>query len=251
MSRGVHPLASVTSAFTRKGKQPMVESETALPKLPRRSADSYKNNFGHALLVGGSTGFAGSISLSAMAALRCGAGLVTVATPRACQGIVAGFEPSYMTLALARCRGADLGRRSRAPRRRRREGQRTGLWAGAGAFCGTDRVDCLALSNARQAGGGRRRRPQCIGRATGRTLPTGRSAHSHAASRRIRPAGQNRSLPRRPTSNPGHGPRAPHRRRRAPQGTSHRDCRRRPGGDQHHGQPWHGQRRQRRRADRA
>jgi len=78
----------------------MLESEKTLPKLPRRAADSYKNNFGHALLVGGSTGFAGSISLSAMAALRCGAGLVTVATARSCQGIVAGFEPSYMTLAL-------------------------------------------------------------------------------------------------------------------------------------------------------
>ena len=31
----------------------MVKSEDALPKLPRRAADSYKNTFGHALLVGG------------------------------------------------------------------------------------------------------------------------------------------------------------------------------------------------------
>ncbi|HEX4144924.1 MAG TPA: NAD(P)H-hydrate dehydratase [Pirellulales bacterium] len=83
----------------------MAESETALPKLPRRSADSYKNKFGHALLIGGSAGFAGSISLSGMAALRCGAGLVTVATPRACQAVVAGFEPSYMTLPLPDAEG--------------------------------------------------------------------------------------------------------------------------------------------------
>ncbi|HEY1784936.1 MAG TPA: NAD(P)H-hydrate dehydratase [Pirellulales bacterium] len=83
----------------------MIKNETALPKLPRRSAESYKNNFGHALLVGGSTGFAGSISLSAMAALRCGAGLVTVGTPRACQTTVAGFEPSYMTLSLPDAEG--------------------------------------------------------------------------------------------------------------------------------------------------
>jgi len=87
----------------------MVQSETALPTLPRRSPDSYKNNFGHALLVGGSTGFAGSISLSALAALRCGAGLVTVATPHSCQGIVAGFEPSYMTLALPDAEGQISG----------------------------------------------------------------------------------------------------------------------------------------------
>jgi NAD(P)H-hydrate epimerase len=87
----------------------MVKSEIALPTLPRRSPDSYKNNFGHALLVGGSTGFAGSISLSALAALRCGAGLVTVATPHSCQGIVAGFEPSYMTLALPDAEGQIAG----------------------------------------------------------------------------------------------------------------------------------------------
>ena len=83
----------------------MVNSENSLPKLPRRAAESYKNTFGHALLMGGSIGFAGSISLSAMAALRCGTGLVTVATPRACQATVASFEPSYMTLALPDAEG--------------------------------------------------------------------------------------------------------------------------------------------------
>ncbi len=43
---------------------------------------------------------AGSISLSGQAALRSGAGLVTIATPAPCVPIVAGFEPCYMTLAL-------------------------------------------------------------------------------------------------------------------------------------------------------
>jgi NAD(P)H-hydrate epimerase len=43
---------------------------------------------------------AGAISLSGMAALRSGAGLVTIATSEACQPIVAGFEPSYMTVPL-------------------------------------------------------------------------------------------------------------------------------------------------------
>lgn len=43
---------------------------------------------------------AGSISLSSMACLRSGAGLVTVATPAACQPTVAGFEPSLMTIPL-------------------------------------------------------------------------------------------------------------------------------------------------------
>ncbi len=44
---------------------------------------------------------AGAISLSGMAALRSGAGLVTIATPRCVQATVAGFSPAYMTVGLA------------------------------------------------------------------------------------------------------------------------------------------------------
>ncbi len=74
--------------------------EANLPHLPPRRPDSHKGDFGHALLIGGSLPMAGSISLSAIACLRSGAGLVTVATPAACQPIVAGFEPSIMTIPL-------------------------------------------------------------------------------------------------------------------------------------------------------
>ncbi len=71
-----------------------------LPRLPPRRPDSHKGSFGHALLIGGSRGMAGSISLSGMATLRSGAGLVTIATPEPCQATVAGYEPSYMTVAM-------------------------------------------------------------------------------------------------------------------------------------------------------
>ena len=43
----------------------------------------------------------GAISLSGLAALRSGAGLVTLAVPQAIQDVVAGFNPSYMTTGLA------------------------------------------------------------------------------------------------------------------------------------------------------
>ena len=43
---------------------------------------------------------AGAISLAGMAALRSGAGLVTLAVPEAILDTVASFEPSYMTTAL-------------------------------------------------------------------------------------------------------------------------------------------------------
>ncbi len=77
-----------------------LESDEQLPQLPRRRPDSNKGSFGSVLLIGGSQGMAGSISLSGMAALRTGAGLVRVATARAAQPTVAAFEASYMTIAL-------------------------------------------------------------------------------------------------------------------------------------------------------
>jgi NAD(P)H-hydrate epimerase len=71
-----------------------------LPRLPQRQAESHKGSFGLALLVGGSQGMAGAISLAGMAALRGGAGLVRLAVPHVCLETVAGFEPSYMTVGL-------------------------------------------------------------------------------------------------------------------------------------------------------
>lgn len=48
--------------------------------LPRRKPDSYKHAMGHVLAIAGSTGMSGAAALAAEAALRAGAGLVTVAT---------------------------------------------------------------------------------------------------------------------------------------------------------------------------
>lgn len=46
---------------------------------PRKST-AHKGNFGHVLIIGGDQGMAGAVSLSGSAALRSGAGLVSVAT---------------------------------------------------------------------------------------------------------------------------------------------------------------------------
>jgi ADP-dependent NAD(P)H-hydrate dehydratase len=72
----------------------------SLPKLPPRSADSHKGDFGRALLIGGSRGMAGAIGLAGMSCLRSGAGLVKLAVPECILDTVAGFEPSYMTMPL-------------------------------------------------------------------------------------------------------------------------------------------------------
>ncbi len=51
-----------------------------LPQLPPRSPAAHKGQFGHVLVVGGDRGFGGAALLSAESALRCGAGLVSLAT---------------------------------------------------------------------------------------------------------------------------------------------------------------------------
>jgi hydroxyethylthiazole kinase-like uncharacterized protein yjeF len=65
--------------------------------VPARVADSHKGDFGRVLVVAGSNGRTGAAHLSAIGALRSGAGLVTIATPRSCVPILAAMAPEYMT----------------------------------------------------------------------------------------------------------------------------------------------------------
>ncbi len=64
--------------------------------LPRRQHNSYKNNFGHVLVVGGNLGLAGAARMAAEAAARCGAGLVSIATRAAHAGLQAAIRPELM-----------------------------------------------------------------------------------------------------------------------------------------------------------
>lgn len=68
--------------------------------LAPREPESHKGTYGRVMIVGGSRGKAGAPALSGLAALRSGAGLVTVVVPRNVQDLVAGFEPSLMTAGL-------------------------------------------------------------------------------------------------------------------------------------------------------
>ncbi|MFT7469875.1 MAG: hydroxyethylthiazole kinase-like uncharacterized protein yjeF, partial [Candidatus Pseudothioglobus sp.] len=63
-----------------------------LKTLPKRPRNAHKNRFGHVLVVGGDQGMGGAVAMSAEAALRSGAGLVSVAT-----------HPTHATALLGRC----------------------------------------------------------------------------------------------------------------------------------------------------
>jgi ADP-dependent NAD(P)H-hydrate dehydratase / NAD(P)H-hydrate epimerase len=63
----------------------------------RRGIDSHKGTYGHVLVIAGSFGKTGAAAMAAKAALRAGAGLVTVATPKSALPIVAGLGMEWMT----------------------------------------------------------------------------------------------------------------------------------------------------------
>jgi NAD(P)H-hydrate epimerase len=70
----------------------------SLPLLRRPYA--HKGNFGHALIAAGSLGKSGAAVLAGRAALRAGAGLVTVLTSPEALPIVAAGTPEFMTAPL-------------------------------------------------------------------------------------------------------------------------------------------------------
>lgn len=68
----------------------------------RYIANSFKNMHGHALVIAGSRGYTGAAVLCGNAAMKSGAGLVTVAAPASAQPSVAvSVMPEVMTTALA------------------------------------------------------------------------------------------------------------------------------------------------------
>lgn len=78
----------------------LLEESDVRGRLPERRADSHKGSFGHVLVVAGSPGKTGAAALVARAALRSGAGLVTVATRPGCLPAVMHHAPEIMGLGL-------------------------------------------------------------------------------------------------------------------------------------------------------
>jgi hydroxyethylthiazole kinase-like uncharacterized protein yjeF len=75
------------------------EEFAALPLV--RTTDGHKGLYGHILIVAGSLGKSGAAVMSGYAALRAGAGLVTIATPNVVLPLVAAAHPEVMTEPLA------------------------------------------------------------------------------------------------------------------------------------------------------
>ena len=178
--------------------------------LAPRPRDGHKGTFGHVLVVGGSRGKTGAPAMSGLAALRAGAGLVTVAS--------AAERDSADRLARA---GADDGAAqrdaARLDRHHRQPGNRGGRHdrdrdgAGAGARAGDLRAGARRDFLVRTADGAGCRRPdRRAGRkagphprahsASGRDVPPDRQVHRRRAEG---PRGDGAHIRHQPAGDPG------------------------------------------------
>lgn len=91
---GLHPefLESAPALAT------LTDAEQAAQLYRPRSPFSHKGTFGHGLVVGGSYGMLGAVVLSASAALRSGAGLVSVFIPQCGYSVLQTTLPEAMVL---------------------------------------------------------------------------------------------------------------------------------------------------------
>jgi NAD(P)H-hydrate epimerase len=91
----VAPIGESAGAVQSAAKLAWAGAAKSVAEQPR-AIDSNKGRFGHVLIVGGALGKAGAPSMSSLAAMRAGAGLVTAAVPREVLATVAAVAPEMM-----------------------------------------------------------------------------------------------------------------------------------------------------------
>ena len=88
----------------------MIEVKKGVLKKIYKKRDpwSHKYYFGHLLVIGGSKHYSGSPTLNALAALRSGVDLVTIAAPERAANIIASFTPDLIAYPLnGNCLGVE------------------------------------------------------------------------------------------------------------------------------------------------
>ncbi|HXW93916.1 MAG TPA: NAD(P)H-hydrate dehydratase [Terriglobales bacterium] len=93
----IAPIGSPPQAVVSSLQLNLITAHEIAPLVGPRPPESNKGSFGHVLVIGGSLGKAGAAAMAGISALRVGAGLSTVATPKSVLATVAGFHPEVMT----------------------------------------------------------------------------------------------------------------------------------------------------------
>lgn len=87
----------------------LVEPVDPACALPHRPHNCHKGAFGHLLVIAGSLGMAGAAMYAAHAALRCGAGLVSIACPYSVAPVLQTLLPAAMCIPLPEHAGVISG----------------------------------------------------------------------------------------------------------------------------------------------
>jgi hydroxyethylthiazole kinase-like uncharacterized protein yjeF len=88
----------------------LLQDRELAARLIPRPAESHKGTFGHVLAVAGSVGKSGAAVLTGLAALRTGAGLVTLAAPKSAEASLPSRPPEIMTLPLPETKDGTLSK---------------------------------------------------------------------------------------------------------------------------------------------
>ncbi len=83
------------------------DEEFVTKLMPKRNKNSHKGNYGKILVIGGKLGMGGAVYLSSLAALKMGAGLVTVCIPKELSGYIKELPPEVMTMPMDFSEDAD------------------------------------------------------------------------------------------------------------------------------------------------
>lgn len=110
----ISPIGSPDEAIQSSLRLNLTSARDLSSFVAPRPVDSNKGSFGHVLIVGGSVGKAGAAAMAGMSALRAGAGLSTVATPKSVLATVAGFHPELMTEPLDETDAGSISRQALA-----------------------------------------------------------------------------------------------------------------------------------------
>jgi NAD(P)H-hydrate epimerase len=86
------------SSLIFSSKEIKVDEELVNSVLKPRKFDGYKGDYGQVLIIAGSKGYSGAAYLSTQAAVRSGAGLVTLCTPKELQEIMSIKLAEAMTI---------------------------------------------------------------------------------------------------------------------------------------------------------
>ncbi len=88
------------AAYQQPARARLLDWPELQASLPRRAADAHKGRHGHVLIIGGDSGLGGAVLMAGRAAMRCGAGLVSIATRAEHVSACLATQPELMVRAV-------------------------------------------------------------------------------------------------------------------------------------------------------